>query len=305
MKNKFLKLLAIMGALWSVTPKAAGAEANENDIKTSANVALFANTEQVDDESTFGELTLAPEATIEKGDYKLGYSGMFYNWGYTDHTYGDWMTLKSRLQLENNDWELQLGRMMLRPDYASFLAVNLPTTLGNDIKSGGGARILTGTRLAHKETGLGVGLVANDTRMTPSHWDTGLLTYDKRFNDEWALAGHIGAGDKGLHNAGFTVAWTPSKKTTVVAEGLYAQKATYGVLGVQHSLTDDLALFAATKVSKPNQGKLQGWLTAGANYNLGKGFSAVAAFKQDIGGEHNPHGIIGIKYAGNFAINGQ
>ena len=41
MKNKFLRLLAIMGALWSVTPKAAGAEAKEND-KVDANVGVFA-----------------------------------------------------------------------------------------------------------------------------------------------------------------------------------------------------------------------------------------------------------------------
>lgn len=305
MKNRFLKLLAIMGALWSVTPKATGAEANENDIKTSANVTVFANTEQVDDESTFGELTLAPHVGIEKGDWKLGYSGMFYNSGYTDGTHGDWMTFDSQLKLENPDWSFQVGRMMLRPDFAAYLAMPTTTTLGNDIKAAGSSRIFTGTRFTHKETGLGVGLIANDTRMTPTHWDTGLVTWEKRFGDEWGVAAHIGAGDKGFHNAGATIAYMPTDKTTFVAEGIYKDKATHGILGAQHKLTDDLAVFAGLKVDKPNHGKVGGWATVGLGYDLGHGFRAVGAVKQDIGGRHETHGIIGLQYAGNFGISGK
>lgn len=302
--KKILRFLAVMGALWNVTPKAAGAEAKEN-VKTKADVTVFANAEKVDNASTFGELTFAPHVAVEKGDWKLGYTGMFYNSGYTDHTHGDWMTFDSQVKLENTDWTAQVGRMMLRPDFASYCAVPMTTTLGNDIKATGSSRIFTGTRVTHKGTGLGVGLVANDTRMTPTHWDTGLLTWEKHFGKKWGLAAHVGAGDKGFHNAGVTVTYMPTDKTTFVAEGIYKDKTTHGILGAHHKLTDDLAVFAGLKVDKPNHGKMGGWATAGLGYDLGHGFRAVGAVKQDIGGRHEAHGIIGLQYAGNFGINSQ
>ena len=299
--KKLLRFLAVVGALWNVTPKAAGAEAKEN-VKAKADVTILANAEQVDEGETFGDLTLKPRVEVANDDYKLEYFGSFYNYGYTDGTHGDWMTFMSRLKLETSDWALQVGRMQLRPDYVAYMATPMTTTLGNDLMLAGTSRIFTGTHFAHKKTGLGVGFVANDTRMTPTHWDTGLLTYDKRFNDEWALAAHIGAGDKGFHNAGLTVAWTPTDKTTFVAEGIYKDKTTYGILGAQHKLTDDLAVFAGMKVGKPNQGKATGWAAAGLRYRLSKDFTAVAAVQQDIGGEQKPHGIIGLQYAGSFGF---
>ena len=302
--KKFLRFLAVIGALWNVTPKAAGAEAKEND-KVQANVTVFANAEQVDDKETFGDVTLKPQIEVANGDYKANYTGSFYNWGYTDRTHGDWLTLMSRLQLETSDLALQVGRMQLRPDYVAYLKTPMTTTLDNDIMCAGTCRTFTGTHLAHKGTGLGVGLVANDTRMTPTHWDTGLVTWEKKFGNEWGVAAHVGAGDKGFHNAGLTVAWMPTDKTSVVAEGIYNGGVTHGILGARHKLTDDLALFAGLKVDKANQGKVTGWATAGASYDLGKGFSVVGAVKQDIGGHHETHGIVGLRYCGNFGINGQ
>ncbi len=38
---------------------------------------------------------------------------------------------------------------------------------------------------------------------------------------------------------------------------------------------------------------------------LGRGFRAVGAVKQDIGGRHEVHGIIGLQYAGSFGIGGK
>ena len=303
MKNKFLRLLAVIGALWSVAPKATAAESKENS-KVSADLTFFARAEQVDDGSTFGDMGLKPHVSVEKDEYKAEFLGSFYNSAYTNQKKGEWLTLMSRLKLENKDWELQVGRMQLYPAFTGFIKTPLTTTLDNELMAAGTTRTFTGTRLSHKGSGLGVGLVANDTRMTPSHWDTGLLTWEKRLSKEWGLAAHIGAGDKGFHNAGFTACWTPTDKTSMVAEGIYAQKATHGILGIQHKLTDDLAVFAGTKISKENEGKLNGWITAGASYNLGKGFSTVAAVKQDVGGNHKPHGIIGLRYCGNFGITG-
>ena len=215
------------------------------------------------------------------------------------------MTLMSRLQLETSAWALQVGRMQLRPDYVAYLKTPMTTTLDNDVMLAGTCRTFTGTHLVHKETGFGVGLVAKDTRMTPTHWDTGLVTWEKKFGDEWGVATHIGVGDKGLHNAGATVAWMPTDKTSVVAEGIYDKETTHGILGAHYKLTDDLAVFAGLKVDKPDHGKVSGWATAGASYNLGKGFSVVGAVKQDIGGRHEAHGIVGLRYCGNFGINGQ
>lgn len=302
--KKLLRFLAVMGALWSVTPKAAGAEAKEN-VKAKADVTVFANAEQVDDGDTFGDLTLKPHVEVGNGEYKASYLGSFYNWGYSDRTYGDWMTLMSRLQLETSDWALQVGRMQLRPDYVSYLKTPMTTTLDNDVMLAGTCRTFTGTHLAHKGTGLGIGLAAHDTRMTPTHWDTGLVTWEKKFGNEWGVAAHIGAGDKGFHNAGLTIAYMPTDKTSIVAEGIYDKKVTHGILGARHKLTDDLAIFAGLKVDKPDQGKVAGWATAGVSYDLGKGFSVVGAVKQDIGGHHEAHGIIGLRYFGNFGVNTQ
>jgi len=300
--KKLLRFLAVMGALWNVTPKAAGAEAKEN-VKAKADVSVYANAERVSDaEHTFGELTLAPHASIEKGDYKLGYSGMFYNYGYTDHTHGDPMTLDCQLRLDVPHWTFQTGRMMLRPEFASFMVTPFPTSLGNDIKGAGASRIFTGTHVVNKDTGLGVGFVANDACMAPSHWDTGLLTWEKKFGDGWGLAAHVAAGSKGVQNAGFTLAYMPTDKTAFVAEGIYKDKTIHGILGTSHKLTDDLTLFAGLKLDRPEHEKVTGWATAGLHYNLGKGFSVVGAVKQDIDTLHKTHGIIGLKYAGNFGI---
>ena len=302
--KKFLRFLAVIGTLCSFTPKASGAESQENT-KTKADVTLFANAEQVDDNATFGDVTVKPNFEMEMGDYRLGYLGAFYNWGYTDRTHGDWMTFQSRLQLENSDWAFQVGRMQLRPDYVAYLATPMTTTLDNDIMASGTSRIFTGTHIAHKGTGLGVGLYSHDTRMDPAHWDSGLVTWEHRFGQEWGVAAHIGAGDGGLHNAGFTVAYMPTEQTSIVAEGIYKDKTTHGILGVNHKLTDTLTAFAGLKLDKANQGKTGGWAAAGLSYNLGKGFSLVGGVQQGIGGSHELHGIVGLRYFGNFPTTAQ
>lgn len=302
--KKLLRFLAVIGTLCSFTPKASGAESQENT-KAKADVTVFANAEQIDDQKTFGDLTVGPSASVEMGDYELGCAGMFYNSGYIDGTHGDWMINKACLQLKNSTGKLQVGRMQLRPDFAAFLAT--PGTTGgiNSWLCAGDARIFTGAHYTHTDTGLGLGLYSTDTRMTPTHWDSGLATWEHRFDKEWGVAAHLGVGDKGLQDAGLTVAYTPTDKTSVVAEGIFRNKIAHGILGVNHKLTDTLTAFAGLEVDKADQGKVNGWLETGVNYKIGKGFSAVAAFRQDIGGEHKPHGVIGIQYAGNFGILGQ
>ena len=296
----FLKTLLAIASLWTTTPKAMATDKESTQAK--ADLTVFANIEQVDDGNTFGDLTLKPRVSLEKGDYKAEYLGSFYNWGYSDHTTGDWLTLMSRIRLENSEWAAHIGRMQLRPDFVSYLKTPMTTTLDNDIMLAGTCRTFTGAHLTHKDSGLGLGIVAHDTRMSFNHWDTGLISWEKTFGSELGVAAHIGIGDKGLHNAGITTAWMPTDKTSVVLEGIYDQRTTHGILGAHHKITDDFSVFAGIKVSKPNQGKICGWAATGISYRLGNGFSVVGAIKHDIGGRNDIHGIIGLRYAGSFEI---
>lgn len=293
MKHGIIKLLALTGALLSTTAKAEEKQAPKPGI------TVFAASEQDGLKKNYTEITLKPDITCQKGEYKLGYYGSFCRAKETTGTEIDWMTLASKIRAENNDWTLEIGRSCTR-EYAGYLYAPTTTSFDNQGMIKGTSRIYTGTSLTHKETGLTLGQVASDTRMTPTHWDSTLVGWGKEVNNEWAIHLQTTGNRKTLSTLGATVKWQPTKETAVVAEGLYWNKETTGILTANNKLTDDLTLFAGAQMTSPQRGKPEGLATMGANYNLGKGFQLVMAAQQKLGTDRATSALLGIKYAGDF-----
>ena len=302
-KNKLLRTLALMGALLSTTPKAnaGGAEDNQHDLKTNANLSVFANGEKASSKKAFGDITFKPHIGFESDQKGIFYEGSFYRLGELHGIKSDWLILMSRLVAENEDWQAILGRDCTPFETAGYKNVPSTTFFANDVRANGTSRGFTGTSLTYKPWGVEVGCLASDNRMTPSHWDSALIGYKKQFNDQWGVQLQAAGGAKPLTYGGVTVAWTPNKGNAVVGEVIYKNHKTTGVLSAKHNITDQLALFANAEVCKTGKGKIGGVAEAGLSYNIGKGFTAVAAVQQDIGGQHKTHAVIGLQYVGNFA----
>lgn len=302
-KNKLLKTLAVMAALWGVTPKvnAEGADDQQHDLKTDANVTLFVNGEKTSGNKAFGDVTIKPHVGFELDQKGIYYEGSFYRLGEYKGAKTDWLTIMSKLVLHTEDWEAMLGRECTPFQTAGYKNVPSSTFFSNDVRLNGTSRGFTGANLTYKPWGVELGCLSTDTRMTPTHWDSVLLGYKKQFNDQWGVQLQAAGGAKPLTYGGATVAWTPDKNNAVIGEVIYKNHKTTGVLSAKHNITDQLALFANAEVFKPSKGKIGGIAEAGISYDIGKGFRAVAGVQQGIGGEHKTQAMIGLQYVGNFA----
>ena len=260
-KYKLLRTLALIGALFGTTPKAkaTGAEDNQLDIKTNAEVALFANAEKASGKKAFGDLTICPKIYFEKDGKKLGYEGSFYNTRTMDAKAQDWMTFISKIAFETEDWAGFVGRDCTRFQTAGFLNCPGTTTFSNDVRLNGTSRTLTGANLTYKPWGLELGYMANDGRMSFNHWDTVMLGYKKQFNDAWGVQFQAGGGARPLTFGGLTVAYTPDKDNAIVGEVIYKNHRTTGVLTAKHNLTDNWLCLPALKWVKPAMEKSAAW----------------------------------------------
>ena len=292
-----------MGALWGTMPKAnaEGADDNQHDLKTDANVTVFANGEKASGQEAFGDITFKPHIGFEKDQKGIFYEGAFYRLGYQNGQKTDWLTIMSKLVAENEDWQAMIGRECTPFQTAGYKNVPSTTFFSNEVRLDGTSRGFTGAEMMYKPWGIEAGCLASDTRMTPSHWDSALIGYRKQFDDHWGVQLQAAGGAKPLTYGGATVAWTPDQETAVVGEVIYKNHKTTGVLSAKRNLTDRLALFANAKVGKPDKGKIGGIAETGISYGIGKGFSAVTAIQQDIGAQHDTHAVIGLQYVGNFA----
>ncbi len=302
MKNKILRMLALMGALWGATPKvhAEGADDQQRDLKTDANVTLFINGEKASGQKAFGDITVKPHVGVEKDDKGIFYEGAFYRLAEFDGIHTDWLTIMSRLVAENEDWQAMIGRECTPFQTAGYQNVPSSTYFSNDVRLNGTSRGFTGANLTYKPWGVELGCLASDCRMTPTHWDSVLLGYKKQFNDQLGVQIQAAGGARPLTYGGATVAWTPDKNNAVVGEVIYKGHKTTGVLSAKHNITDQLALFANAEVCKPSSGKIGGIAEAGVSYDFAKGFRAIAGVQQEVGGKHETRGVIGLQYVGNF-----
>ncbi len=285
--KKLIRLLAIIGTLCTCTAKAD----ETKELEPAA--TILANSEQENLKNNHAEISILPELTWTQGEDKIGYSGIFYRSKDTDGDETEWTTTTSEIQAENEDWALDVGRTITRAYYT-------PTTVNFDNKARGkgASRIYTGTILTHKETGLTLGQVAEDKRMTPSHWDSTLIGWKKELDDKWALQLQATTGPRPLTSAAATLRWQPTDGITVVAEALYKDHEKTGVLTANHNLSDNLTLFAGAQITNPQKGKTEGLATAGVNYNLGHGLQLTGAIQQELGTERGTAAMIGIKYTG-------
>ena len=293
MKSKFIRLLAIIGALCAHTAK------SQESSEPRAGLTVLAATEQEEDKKNHTEITLKPDLKWEKGEYKVGYYGSFYGSKDSDDEKAEWKTLTSEIRAENDAWRLDIGRSSTC-QYASCICA--PTTTGFDNKGigRGAGRSYTGAILTHKDTGLSLGQVANDTNVTFKHWDNLLFGWKKEFNDTWGLHLQATVGRRALLSAGATLRWKPTDTTSVVAEAFYKDHEKSAILAANHRLTDDLTLFAGGQMTSPEKGKSDGLATLGLNYHLGKGIRLIIAGQQKFGSERETRAILGIKYCGNF-----
>ena len=293
MTNRIIRLLAIISTLLTCNARA------EKVSEPKAGVTVLAATEQNGLKSNHGEVILKPDIGWEKGDFKVGYYGSFYRSKESDGSEIDWLTLASKIQAENEDWTLEIGRSTTRK-YAGFLYTPTTTGFDNLATVKGMARTYTGTILTHKESGVTMGQVANDTRMTPTHWDSTLLGWAGDLNNEWGIQLQVAGGRRPLTSGGLTLKWQPNRKTALVAEGFYLNREKSAILTANRKLTDDLTLFAGAQLTSPRSGKPEGLATLGMSYDIGAGFSVVIAAHQNLGSDKTTEAILGIKYWGDF-----
>ena len=293
MNRNIIRIIALIGALITSGTKA------EEPAEPKPGLTVFAASEQDGLGRNHAEVTLKPDLTLEKGEYKVGYEGSFYRSKDTDGTERGWMTLASEIRAENEEWTLDIGRASTGT-CAGYR--HAPTTTGFDNQGmiKGTVRTYTGTILTHKETGLSLGQVASDTRMTPTHWDSTLVGWAKELSKEWTIHLQATGGRRPLSSAAATIKWQPDENTTVVAEGFYLSHEETGIMTANRKVTENLTLFAGAQITSPRTGKPEGVATAGASYNLGRGFQLVGAVHQELGTDRQTMAILGIKYAGDF-----
>jgi len=285
--RRLIRVLTIIGTLCTSTAK------TEETQELKAGTTILANSEQENLKNNHAEISILPELSWKQDKDQIGYQGIFYHSKDTNGKETEWTTSTSEIRAEDEDWSLDIGRSSTRAYYT-------PTTVNFDNKARGkgASRIYTGTILTHKGTGLTLGQVADDTRMTPSHWDTTLLGWTGKLNNEWDLQLQATTGPHLISSAAATLRWHPTEDTTVVAEALYKDHKKTGVLTANHNLSDNLTLFTGTQITSPQKGKPAGLATAGASYNLGHGLQLTAAIQQELGTERGTAAMIGIKYTG-------
>ena len=290
--DKIIKLLAITGTLLTATAKANEAE------KIKPALGIFTVTEQDTSGQTYIGASLSPEISWTTDDLKLAYYGSFYREGKDPGEDSGWSTLVSKVQAENEEWKLEIGRNNTRK-YAGHLYT--PTTCNFDNKGvgKGTCRKYTGTILSHKESGVSLGLVAPDGNLKANNLDQILLGWATELSDEWALQLQLAADKDGLDKAGATIKWQPTDTTTVVTEAIHKDDKTTTLLTTNHKLTDDLTLFGGAQMTWAKDGEDTGLLTAGARYKIGSNFTAVAATEQKIGSDRETTVLAGIQYSGN------
>ena len=293
MNRNIIKIIALIGAL------AGGEIKAQEEPEAKPGLTVFAASEQQGTRKNYAEVIFKPDITYQAGEYKAGYYGSFYRAKETTGAETEWMTLASEIRAENKEWALDIGRSSTGT-CAGYR--HAPTTTGFDNQGmiKGTVRTYTGTILTHKETGLSLGQVASDTRMTPTHWDSTLVGWAKELSKEWTIHLQATGGRSPLSSAAATIKWQPDENTTVVAEGFYLNHEETGIMTANRKVTENLTLFAGAQITSPRTGKPEGVATAGASYNLGRGFQLVSAVQQEIGGDRQTMAILGIKYAGDF-----
>lgn len=302
MKNKTLRMLAIIGALFAARPAAKAAEPEQdNALHTRVDFGLYLN-EELANKNSFTDISLCPHLRLEKGLYAVDYDGCFWKQWFFDGTEGDWLNLKHKLTLENKDYAVVFGRDLTAGQMAGYQNVPMTTGFSNTIKGHGVSHSLTGVGLWDKQRGFQVGWYAKDGEFGLKHLDMGVIGYRKQLDDQWGVQFQAGAGRKALDYAAATVAYTPDKNNAIVAEGVYKNDRVSAVLMAKHNMTDRLALFANAEVTQAKGEKVGALVEAGVAYDFAKGFRAVAAVQQEIGGEHQTRGVIGLQYSGNFGF---
>ena len=219
-KQILMKMLAFAAVIMPLEKGRAADTSEKEDTNAQAELTFFNNIEQDGVRPMYAETCLLPNVSVEKGGKKLGFQGCYWRFGDASGDISDWWRLATHVNFETEDIRLRVGRVLVR-EYAGY--VYCPTTprFDNISTAKGVGMGFTGLNFAHKPTGLGFGVASDNNQMNPHDWDTGYLTWNKEFWDQFAVQAHIGGTRSDLTRAGLTAKWKPSKDFTLVAETIY------------------------------------------------------------------------------------
>ena len=312
MNKTILKLLAVAATFGVTSQKVAAADVEKNTMaeaggntpKVSANMAAFVNVEGANHGESFGDASIQPRIEVTKGDMNINYKGSFYNSLDENGDYGDWSTSMNRIQLETDGWSLQLGRMQLKPGFASYLEVPFWTSALNDLFGAGSAVKFNGAHVG-LENGWGFGVASQDEHLGAGHMDTALLTWQGEITPNCRAAAHIAADRHRITHAGGTVAVRLTPADTIVGEAFYKQDKTSVIVAGKHQLTDHLTAVAGAKFTNPDHGRMEGWVGAGLDYKVNPKFSVTLGGGQNYGDNHDTMLFFAAKTSLNYGIESQ
>ena len=292
-KNIVIKLLALAAVILPME-KVRGQDAEK--IEPKASLGLFNSIEQEGSKPMYAETCLNPSVSLQKGEHNLKYEGHFWRFGYTNGEICDWWRLSSYLSYENADWDISIGRRLIRK-YAGYAFTPATPRFDNLSTANGDGMLFAGLYAEHKPTGLGVGYVADNNQVGPKNWDTGLLTWSKEFGKDFAFQAHIGATKREVTRAGLTAKWTPTDKATVIGEAIYKGQQTTTFLTTHYYLTDTLRVYGGVQTTFPNSGKMTGLISTGLDYQVPKsGVHFFAGIHQDLGGKKETSFVAGMRF---------
>ena len=184
--------------------------------------------------------------------------------------------------------------------YATCIQAPTTTSFDNRAVGKGVSKKYTGAIMTHQDTGVSLGIVTDEARMTAKHWDNVMIGWNARLNKWLAVQLQASADKKGLTFAGATIKWQPTTDTTVMAEAFRQNDEKTAVLAANHCLTDNVTLFTGTQITSPRDKKAEGLANAGVNYKIGKYLQFVGAVQQEIGKNRKTAALLGLKFSRDF-----
>ena len=287
-KNNIIRLLSVIAAL--LLTKATNAE-EKTEIKPGLSVT--ATTEQDGAKKNHAEVLLKPKLEWEKDGYKAGYYGSFYKSKDTDGAEQEWTTLVSKVRVESDDWDVEIGRSNTREHTCG-------TTIDFDNRAAGKGSTRTHTGAIGTYQGWSLGLVSSEARMTSQHWNCLLVGWKGNLTDSLAIQLQAKTGKRELLSSATTIKWQPTSKTSVMGDIFYQNHETTGSLTANHNLSDDLTLFAGAQITSPHKGTANGLANLGLKYTFWKDFKAWGAVQQQIGQATKTAALLGLQWSYDF-----
>lgn len=291
--KKLVRMLAILGAIINLTVAKAQTPVRERHMPE-ATLTLRTTAEAHNADYVEADAMLMPKAEAQIGDAQVGYAGTFRKVVDSDGHTSDLQTFVNKLSFVNDDWEVVVGRDVLR----SFGGTTTTVGFDNWMSGNGLGRQYTGGFVGHHPSGLKLGLVSSDGEIGPRHLDTLMGTWSHQF-DKLGVQVHGSATEDHLEKAGLALEWRPTDRLRLLADGVYTRNGTAAMLAGNFALTDNVTLFAGSGVNAPENDSATTRFVVGAEGNLGHGFKAIGAVEHEESSEPDTRVVVGVKFVGS------